>query len=370
MIFMLRQLQEKSAEQHRPLYDVFVDFTKAFYSVDRSTLWKVLEICPEKLVNIIQQLHVDMKAQVSVGNDPSDEFPVNHGVKQGCVLAPTLFSLYLTAVLDTLDQTISQKGVLLRTRMDGKLFNLARLRSHTKTRERCVRELLYADDSAFVADNPEDMQAIVDGFASAANLFGLKINFSKTELLYQPTPGSQDEPEPIRLHGEALKATKAFTYLGSTVTSTNSADLEIERRIQSASKAYGSLHKRLWSQHDIHSKTKVKVYSVAVLPCLLYTTECTTLYRKHIKALARVQLRHLRAILKIKWQDHVPDVEVLRRAECVSVEALIASAQLRWAGHVHRMDDKRLPKILLYSELKEGSRSTGGQRLRYKDVLK
>lgn len=372
MIFTLRQLQEKSIEQRRPLYVVFVDFSKAFDTVDRSTLWKVLEIygCPEKLVRIIRQFHADMKAQVSVGNEPSDEFPVNHGVKQGCVLAPTLFSLYLTAVLETMDQTINQKGVLLRTRIDGKLFNLARLRSHTKTRETCVRELLYADDSALVADNPEEIQRVVDGFASAASLFGLKINISKTELLYQPPPGSPVEPETIKLHGEALKPTKSFTYLGSTITSSNSSDLEVERRIQSASKAYGSLHKRLWSQHDIHSKTKVKVYSVAVLPCLLYATECTTLYRKHIKALTRVQLRHLRAILHIKWQDRVPDVEVLSRAKSTSVEALIASAQLRWAGHVHRMADSRLPKTLLYSELKQGSRTTGGQRLRYKDVLK
>ena len=95
MIFTLRQLQKKAAEQHQPLYVVFVDFTKTFYTVDRTTLWKILEIygCPDKLVNIIKQFHYEMKAQVSVGGEPSDAFVVNHGVKQGCVLAPTLFSL-------------------------------------------------------------------------------------------------------------------------------------------------------------------------------------------------------------------------------------------------------------------------------------
>lgn len=52
------ELQEKAAEQDRPLYVVSVDFTKAFDAVDRTALWKILEIygCPDKLVNIIKPL--------------------------------------------------------------------------------------------------------------------------------------------------------------------------------------------------------------------------------------------------------------------------------------------------------------------------
>ena len=94
------------------------------------------------------------------------------------------------------------------------------------------------------------------------------------------------------------------------------------------------------------------------------------LYRRHVKLLMRLQLRHLRSILWIKWQDKIPDVEVLNRAKSVSVEALITSAQLRWAGHVRRMPESRLPKAILYSELASGNRNQGGQKLRYKDQLK
>ena len=53
-----------------------------------------------------------------------------------------------------------------------------------------------------------------------------------------------------------------------------------------------------------------------------------------------------------------------------SVESMVLSAQLRWAGHVVRMEDFKLPKILLYGELRDGIRSAGGQKLRYKDTLK
>ena len=74
--------------------------------------------------------------------------------------------------------------------------------------------------------------------------------------------------------------------------------------------------------------------------------------------------------MNIKWEDKIPNIEVLRHAKMPSVETMILSAQLRWSGHVVRMDDSKLPKILLNGELRNGVRSVGGQKLRYKDSLK
>ena len=256
------------------------------------------------------------------------------------MLAPTLFSLYITAVLETMNEGLN-RGVFICTRTDGKLFN--RLRAHTKTLQMCIRELLYADYSAPVANNAVDMLQIVDRFSSAADMVGLKINISKTELLYRPPPMSIELPETITVHDEPLKTTKSFIYLGSTVSNTNSADLEMERRIQSATKAYGALQKRLWRCNGIRAKTRVKVaVAVAVIPCLLYSIQCTTLYRRHIMALTRLQLCHLCSILNIKWQDRIPDIAVLRHAHTVSVEALITMSQLHWAGHVRQMANSTL----------------------------
>ena len=227
-----------------------------------------------------------------------------------------------------------------------------------------------SDDSALVATNHQDIQEIVDRFSAEATLFGLKINVSKTELLYQPTPDEPFECQEVLVNGDAMKKSSHFTYLGSAVTDTNSAELQVERRTQAAAKAFGSLQKRLWTQHDIKRKRKVKVYNAAILPSLLYSVESLTLYQRHIKRLTRSQIRNLRQIQGIRWQDRVPDVEVLRRAETLSVQALITASQLRWAGHVRRMLDSRLPKAVLYGELSEGKRKQGGQKLRFKDVLK
>ena len=78
----------------------------------------------------------------------------------------------------------------------------------------------------------------------------------------------------------------------------------------------------------------------------------------------------MRSILGIKWQDHVLNEEVLKRASLPSIEAILLQVQLRWAGHVTRMEDVRMPKAVFFSELQEGKRDRGAPRKRYKDQLK
>ena len=102
MIFCFRQLQEKCIEQDRPLYMVFVDFSKAFDTVGRTRLWQLPRKygCPEKFTTLIEALHTGMMANVSVGGEVSESFSVTNGVKQGCILAPTPFSIFISAMLD------------------------------------------------------------------------------------------------------------------------------------------------------------------------------------------------------------------------------------------------------------------------------
>ena len=102
MIFCLRQFQEKCKEQDRSLYIVFVDFTKAFDSVGRTGLWQLLRKyeCPEKFTNMIESLHTGMMVNVRNGVEVSDTFAITNGIKLECVLAPTLLSIFLSAMLE------------------------------------------------------------------------------------------------------------------------------------------------------------------------------------------------------------------------------------------------------------------------------
>ena len=68
--------------------------------------------------------------------------------------------------------------------------------------------------------------------------------------------------------------------------------------------------------------------------------------------------------------DYVTNVEVLQQAEITSIEAILLKSQLRWARHISRMDDHRLPKTALYGEPSTGHRDRGAPKKRSKDSLK
>ena len=149
-------------------------------------------------------------------------------------MAPNLFTLFLVALLSTVSEHVSA-GVFFRTRSHGKLFKLAKLKASTKTKELCIRELLFADDAAIVAHTLEDTREICKQSEQAATMFGLTIITKKTATLYQPPPGQTSIDPHIEIYGMPLKSGKNFTYLGSTVASDNTIDVEINNRIQAAS---------------------------------------------------------------------------------------------------------------------------------------
>ena len=371
MIFAARQLQEKCQEKNVGLYTTFVDLTKAFDTVCREGLWEIMAKfgCPAKFIAMVQQFHDGMQARVQDDGEYSQPFPVTNGVKQGCVLAPTLFSMMFSAMLTDAFRD-GDIGVGFTYRTDGGLFNPRRLQAKTKVHEDTARDFLFADDCALNASNQSDMQGSMDLFATACSDFGLTISTKKTEVLHQPAPAAPYTEPLITVNGQRLAVADKFVYLGSTLSRSANIDEEVAYRIARASTAFGRLRDKVWERRGLSLDTKLKVYRAVVLPSLLYACEAWTVYSRHAKRLNAFHMRSLRTLLRIKWQDKVPDTEVLQRADMESIHAMLLRSQLRWAGHVHRMDDCRLPKRLLYGELSAGKRSHGRPKKRYKDTLK
>ena len=367
MIFSLRQLQEKCREQQMPLYVAFIDLTKAFDLVSRDGLFKILPKigCPPKLQSLIESFHINMKGTVQFNGSSSEPFDIRSGVKQGCVLAPTLFGIFFAVLLKHAFGTATE-GVYLRTRSDGRLFNLARLRAKTKVREALIRDMLFADDAAVTTHTQQELQSLMDRFSRACNDFGLTISLKKTNVLGQDTAA----PPIITIDDYELDVVRQFTYLGSTITDNLSLDTEIDKRIGKAATTLARLTTRVWTNPKLTVKTKMAVYNACVISTLLYGSETWTTYARQERRLNTFHLRSIRRILGISWQDRVPNTEVLSSAHLPSMYTLLRQRRLRWLGHVHRMEDGRIPKDILYGELATGRRSIGCPHLRFKDVCK
>ena len=233
-----------------------------------------------------------------------------------------------------------------------------------------IRDLFFADDCALNAATEQEMQREVDQFSSACVDFGLIINAQKTEVMFQPALEKPYHKPHILVKEQRLQTVDNFTYLGSTLSRRINIDDEIKNRIAKASSAFGRLKKKVWEKRGISQSARVKVYKAVVLTTLLYGCEAWTVYRRHEKQLQKFHTRCLRRILNIRWNDFVSDNEVLERANLSSIITMMRKTQIRWAGHVSRMADSRIPKQLFYGQLKNGQRKIGGPRKRYKDYFK
>ncbi len=270
MIFSVRQLQEKCREQNVPLYHCFIDLSKAFDSVNRDTLWKILLRlgCPERFVAILRSLHEGMRARVDFNGSLSEPFPVENGVKQGDVLAPTLFLIYFAVVFRVAFRD-DPDGIYVKYRTSGRVFNLRRLLSATKVSFALIRDLLYADDCDIVAHTETKLQLFMDSFSGACRALGLEINLKKTVVMHEPAPKQPYVEPSILVEGRRLRVVQSFVYLGSTLAQGGGLDNEISLRIQRASGSFANLEGRLWSRHGIKMATKIAVYRACVLTALL-----------------------------------------------------------------------------------------------------
>ncbi|VDP35171.1 unnamed protein product [Schistosoma curassoni] len=190
-IATLRVIVEQSVEWNSSLYINFIDYEKAFDSVDRRTLWKLLRHygVSEKIVNIIRNLYDGLQCKVVHGGQLTDSFQVRTGVRQGCLLSPFLFLL----VVDWIMKTSTSEG------KHGTEW----------TAQNQLDNLDFADDLALLSHTHEQMQIKIASVEAVTSSVGLNIHKANTKTLKYNTENSN----PITLDGETLEDVESFTYL-------------------------------------------------------------------------------------------------------------------------------------------------------------
>ncbi|KAK4309452.1 hypothetical protein Pmani_018949 [Petrolisthes manimaculis] len=144
-----------------PGVDGIPDLKKAFDMVNQEMLWCVMRKsgCPDKFTAVTRAFYDGMRASLVVGGEETATIDVELGVKQGCVIAPILFNIYLAAATFFSHARIPPgHNVSLTYQLDGSLFHLRRLHAQTKNLCDKVLKLQYSDDCVLITHSPEDLQ--------------------------------------------------------------------------------------------------------------------------------------------------------------------------------------------------------------------
>ena len=159
-ILTLKTLIEKAFKSSKYLFACFIDLSKAFDTINRRALFHKLYKFNVRghFLNILKDMYSSLLYSVKTEHGLSPSFETKIGVKQGCILSPTIFSLYLNDLNDCFD--ISCDPVVIDT---------------TK-----ISSLLYADDIVLLSNTAEGLQNALNKLGNFCETWNLKINISKT----------------------------------------------------------------------------------------------------------------------------------------------------------------------------------------------
>ena len=298
MLFVVRRLQELAQRRRIPLYICFVDLQKAYDSVDRELLWKVLARAdvPEEMIAVIRQFHDGMEAQVRMDDgELSDWFEVTQGLRQGCVLSPLLFNIFFAAATEVVLVRFSEDDTILK---DG-----VRAVTPLERARRAVWGMVYADDAGVVSRSEEGLTRMMTTIMEVFGEFGLTVSEEKIETLLMRAPEKQPKkggppPPPLVIEaaGQKYAQTAQFRYLGGLVNEDGEFSQEINHRSRAAWACIRRFSRELFDRPRALWRLKVRLLRAEAMEALLYGCITWAPRRDHYRLLRRT---HHRLLLRV-----------------------------------------------------------------------
>ena len=239
-IFNLRILCEKYLQHQQNLHQVFIDFKKAFDRVWHAALWATMRKynISANLVRTIEQLYDKATSAVQMNGSLGEWFRTTVGVRQGCLLSPTLFNIFLERIMsDALEEH------------DGKVSIGGRI--------------YYQSAIDALAEEEQELEALVESLDKTCTRYKMEISAEKTKLMTNSANGMQRE---LKVKGQKLGKVTSFKYLGAVVSDDGSKP-EVLSRIEQATAALTKL-KPIWRDNiSLGSKVKL-IRSLVISVCL------------------------------------------------------------------------------------------------------
>ena len=346
-ILALRRILEGTRAKNLSAVMLFIDFKKAFDSLHRGLLMKILRAygIPNELVNLIEGMYRDTIAKVTTEDGLTEAFLILAGVMQGDTLAPYLFIIAIDYIMRT----------ALRDSDIGLTLHPRRSRRYPAKK---VQDADFADDLALLTNTIAEAQKFLHDLEGAANSVGLHLNELKTKYMSMNCHSANITAK----SGKEIKAVDDFLYLGSWIRSSEH-DFDVRK-----AKAWAACHqmKKIWKS-GMKRDLKIRLFQATVESILFYGSETWTVSSSLSKRIDGCYTRMLRMALDISWKDRINNNTVYGNLDRASEK--IRERRLKLAGHIQRHDDL-LAHDLLFWDPQHGHRGPGRPHLTFVDVLK
>ena len=336
-IFNLRILCERYLQHQLDLFHVFVDFKKTFDRVWHAALWSTMKLynINANLIKVIENLYSKATSAVYYNGSVREWFRTTAGVRQGCLLSPTLFNIFLERIMtDALEHFEGSVSIGGRT----------------------ITNLRFADDIDAIAGKEEELVKLVNYLDTASTTYGMEISAEKTKLMTNNTKGISLD---IRIGGQKLETVQSFKYLGSVVTDEGSKQ-EILSRIAQTIGALTKL-KTIWKDKNIALSSEIRLMRSLVISNFLYACETWTLTAELERKDTSYRNEMLSKTFAHLYRDHVTNEEVRNRIRQAigpyeDLLTTVKKRKLRWYGHITRSTG--LAKMILQRTVQGGRRKS------------
>ncbi len=281
-ILVLKTIFDKYIEDKKNVYVCFVDFRKAFDSVWREGLaYKLLKKniggpFGKLLYNICSNTNVALKLKEGI----SDTFSSNIGVKQGCVLSPNIFNIFISDLPEYVNKPENEPVTLFRE---------------------AVNCLLFADDVVLISESAKGLQGCIDSLTKFVDDWLLEIHPDKTKVMVFNKTGKLLNKNKFTYRGHQLELVKSYTYLGIQMALNGNFSNAITTLSNKARKALFRVKNSL-IKTNITPDLSLHIYDTLIRPISTYGCDVWGAYFKDVNKMFDINYEHYNIFDKLPFE--------------------------------------------------------------------
>lgn len=303
-------------------------------------MWQILEErgYPQQLIGMIQCFYSQTKINVKNKGKISVAISVIQGVRQGCTLSPTLFSIYIDDLVRKWKPLVNA-GVKISK---SKFLNI----------------LLFADDLVIIQNSEAALQRSIFKLNETCEQYNMKISLIKTKVM--AFIGKEPIRTKIIINNRCIEQVSHFNYLGSDVG--YDKDYDVDNKICKFQRVCGTINRTF--RNKIRNETKLKFYKVMAVPMLAYGSETWTLNKKQQSKIQASEMKFLRSVKGCTKRDLITNQSIREELGIFNMNERLKDLKQNWKEHVERMPDTRITKQII-QYYPRGRRSVGRPRKRW-----